>query len=206
MKNALVVDDTKSIRILLSKCLEYEGYSVTTARKGKEAVELLQVEKYDVVFLDIKMPFMSGTEVLKWMVQEGIKTPVVIMTAYATVKNAVECTRMGAVAYLQKPFTMDKFRKLMRDVEGKISREILQKGNTNLGERDEEHDSLQAARRELESGSPQSAFLHLKEALSKDPANPEAYLLLSKVYFLTGDYENGGKFLTAYKVFSRTLK
>lgn len=197
MKKALVVDDTKSIRILLTKCLEYEGYLVAAAGGGKEAVELLQAEKYDVVFMDIKMPFMSGTEVFKWMVQKGIKTPVVITTAYATVKNAVECTRMGAIAYLQKPFTMNKFRELIGQIEEQIFGMELQKENAGM-----EEDPLQAARRKLEGNSPEAALVHLKEALSTDPANPQVYLLLSKAYFLTGDHEHGEKFLKVYEVFN----
>lgn len=61
LKKALVIDDTKSSRILLAKCLGNEGYAVTTAGSGKQALGLLQTEKFQIIFLDIKMPFMSGT-------------------------------------------------------------------------------------------------------------------------------------------------
>lgn len=74
-------------------------------------------ETFDLAFLDIKMPHFSGTEVLKQIRQNGINTPIIIITAYATVKNAVACTQMGAVGYLQKPFTSEKVRNVLREFE-----------------------------------------------------------------------------------------
>ena len=63
MKKVLIVDDTKNIRTLLSMCLELEGYQITMASDGKEGLALIQNEAFDLVFLDIKLPEMSGTEV-----------------------------------------------------------------------------------------------------------------------------------------------
>ncbi|MEA4902596.1 response regulator [Desulfitobacterium sp.] len=196
MKKALVVDDTKSSRILLTKCLEHEGYLVTTAGKGKQALELLRTDHYNIVFLDVKMPFMSGTEVYKWMKQNGIQTPVVITTAYATVKNAVECTQMGAVAYLQKPFTMEKFKELLSEIEQRVFYEDW-KGFSDINEQSD----LQKAKKELECGRTEAALMHLKQALSIDPVNSEIYLLLSKVYSLIGNEEYTEKFMKAYEAF-----
>lgn len=195
MKNALVIDDTKSNRILLAKCLEHKGYVVTTASSGKQALDLLQREKFQIIFLDIKMPFMSGTEVFRWIMQKGIQTPVVVTTAYGTVKNAVECTRMGAVAYLQKPFTLERFRELLAEIEGQIFGLDLPAENSG----GEEEDSLPAARRELERGCPEAALRHLKQALFEDPANPEVYLLLSQAYALAGNEEYEEKFRKTYE-------
>lgn len=119
MKKVLVVDDTKNIKMLLCKCLEIEGYDVDSASDGKEALELFSRNKYDLAFLDIKLPEVRGTEVLRRIREQGIDTPVIIITAYATVKNAVECTKMGAVAYVQKPFTADKIKSVLGEVFGK---------------------------------------------------------------------------------------
>lgn len=115
MKTVLVVDDTKNIRSLLKTCLEIEGYEVITAVDGKQALDIACEKKLDLIFLDIKLPEVSGTEVLRRIRAGGIQVPVIIMTAFATVKNAVECTRLGAVAYLQKPFTADKVRTLLEE-------------------------------------------------------------------------------------------
>lgn len=195
MKKALVVDDTKSNRILLAKCLEHEGYAVTTAGNGKQALGLLETEKFEIIFLDIKMPFMSGTEVYKWILQNGINTPVIVTTAYATVKNAVECTRMGAVAYLQKPFTLERFRELLGEIELQIFGSSLLKEDTGR----ETPDGLQLARQELERGCPEAALSHLKQMLCQDPANSEVYLWLSKAYALAGNAEYEEKFKNAYE-------
>ena len=116
IKKVLVVDDTKNIRTLLTTCLEIEGYQVLTANDGKQALEMLAGERFALVFLDIKLPEFSGTEVLRKMREHGDHTPVIIMTAFATVKNAVECTKLGAVAYLQKPFTADKVRHVLQEI------------------------------------------------------------------------------------------
>ena len=103
LKRVLVVDDTKNIRLLLTKCLELEGYEVETASNGQEGYEKICGGAYNLVFLDIKLPELSGTEVLRRIRAQGIPTPVIIITAYPTVKNAVECTQLGSIAYLQKP-------------------------------------------------------------------------------------------------------
>lgn len=116
MEKVLVVDDTKNIRMLLSKCLELEGYHVETAVDGKDAIAKILTEHFDLIFLDIKMPQFSGTEVLKRIRDAGVNTPVIIITAYATIKNAVECTKLGAVAYLQKPFTAEKVKKTLKEI------------------------------------------------------------------------------------------
>ena len=114
MKKVLVVDDTKNIRMILTKCLELEGYEVMTASDGKQALEMFKSYTFDLAFLDIKLPEIRGTEVLKRIREQGITTPVIIITAYATVKNAVDCTNLGAVAYVQKPFSADKIRTILK--------------------------------------------------------------------------------------------
>jgi two-component system OmpR family response regulator len=116
MQKILIVDDTKNIRLLLQTCLEAAGYQVQTAENGELALRLLQTATFALIFLDIKLPELSGTEVLRRMRGQGVKTPVIIMTAFATVKNAVECTKLGAVTYLQKPFTADKVRRIVAEV------------------------------------------------------------------------------------------
>jgi len=113
MKKALVVDDTKNIRKLLKTSLELNEYIVTEALNGLEALEILSREPFDLIFLDIKMPALSGTEVLKRIREDGIFSTVIIMTAFPTVKNAVDCTKLGAVEYLLKPFTTDKINSLI---------------------------------------------------------------------------------------------
>ena len=131
MKRVLVIDDTKNIRILLSTCLELRGYEVITADNGLEALNIINNtnEAIDLIFLDIRMPGISGTEVLKNIKEARMSCPVVIMTAFATVKNAIECTKLGAVVYLQKPFSPDRINIVLDEIE---SKSIPNKNESNI--------------------------------------------------------------------------
>jgi len=116
MKTALIVDDTKNIRILLSHCLKDSGFTVHCASNGSEALELISNVDFDIAFIDIKMPIMSGTALLEQIRKDGYKFNIVIMTAFATIKNAVTTTKLGAVAYLQKPFTANTIHKILDEI------------------------------------------------------------------------------------------
>jgi len=167
--NVLVIDDTKNIRQMLTTCLEMEGYTVKTAGEGRTALQMLSKGRFDLVFLDIKLPLFSGTEVLRQMRETGINIPVIIITAYATVKNAVDCTNLGAVAYLQKPFTAEKVRSSLNELLDFSADKISAENIINL------------ARAKIEAGNFKEAERILKGAVSGFTLEPEVYLLLSRV-------------------------
>lgn len=175
MKRILVVDDTKNIRVLLSTCLELRGYDVVTADNGVEALEIIndKNQKIDLIFLDIRMPGLSGTEILKNIKYIRNNCPVVIMTAFATVKNAVECTKLGALIYLQKPFSPERINLVLDEIENK----------KKIGSIDEAIDVLLDEVRELldKEENTNEAFNLLKKALSINPYYKETYLLISKL-------------------------
>lgn len=187
MIKVLVADDTKNIRTLLMKCLQLDGYEVRTATHGKEALEALLREAFDLAFLDIKMPLLSGTEVLKKAREMGVHTPVIIVTAYATVKNAVECTQLGAVAYLQKPFTADKVRNVLSE---------LQYSNRAVFEGGSDIDGL--VERLTGEGNYTEALRLLKKELSEKPLEARIYLLLSRVSEKLGLTEDAEKYRKLY--------
>lgn len=116
MKTALIVDDTKNIRILLSHCLKDSGFEVYCASNGIEALELISTINFDIAFIDIKMPSMSGTALLEQIRESGHTFNIVIMTAFATIRNAVTTTKLGAKAYLQKPFTATTIHKILDEI------------------------------------------------------------------------------------------
>lgn len=191
MKKILVVDDTKNIRMLLSKCLELEGYEVDTAADGLQAIGMFKAKEYDLVFLDIKLPEMSGTEVLKRMRENGISTPVIIITAYATVKNAVDCTKLGAVAYLQKPFTCDKIITVLE--ESRVFSDETGKS--------EDKETLSSAKRLIEEEKYNEALEILRAGAAKELENPEIYLLISEAFKGIGNAKMAEKFYNTYKLF-----
>jgi DNA-binding NtrC family response regulator len=183
MKKVLVVDDTKNIRTLLTTCLEVEGYEVMTADTGIKALSLIQTYPFDLVFLDIKLPELSGTEVLRSIRGNGIQTPVIIMTAFATVKNAVECTKLGAITYLQKPFTAEKVRAVLREVI-----------ETSQGVSSKLEHLWASAKEMLALGRPAEALGQLKLALAENPNCGETYLLLGEVYHAQGNTKEAERF------------
>jgi len=107
IKRILVADDEESIRWVLSKSLTKQGYQVDLASNGQEALLMSRKQSYDLAVLDIKMPGLSGLELLSKFQEECPRALVVIMTAESSMKNAVEAMKRGAYDYLTKPFDLD---------------------------------------------------------------------------------------------------
>lgn len=108
--NILVVDDEKDICRALNIILSKEGYAVTEAYNGEQAVELIRKQTFDIIMTDIKMEKMDGFEVLKQALAVTPGTSVIMMTAFASVGSAVEAMRAGATDYITKPFINDDIR------------------------------------------------------------------------------------------------
>ena len=107
MKKILVVDDEAIVRISCQKTLSNEEYEVKSASSGKEGLEMLLNESFDLVLLDLKMPDIDGIEVLKKIRDSSLDTKVIMITGYATIDTAVVSLKLGAHNYLEKPFTPD---------------------------------------------------------------------------------------------------
>ncbi len=108
----LIVDDEKNVRHSIGSFLELSGLSVSEAQNGLSAQRMLQEEVYAALVLDVKMPGMSGIELLKWIRDESIRAPVIMISAHGDVSDAVEAMKLGAMDYLIKPFDPDEL--LMR--------------------------------------------------------------------------------------------
>jgi len=113
MENILIVDDEKSLLDLLAVVFKKEGYSVKTAISGPKAREILEKEDVDLVITDIKMPQMSGMDVLKFVKDRNDETPVIMITAYGSVKQAVDALKAGALDYVVKPFDVEELKILV---------------------------------------------------------------------------------------------
>jgi DNA-binding NtrC family response regulator len=103
----LIVDDEKPIRDSLKMVLDEEGYSTDIAGDGEEALQKIQEEEFDVVITDIKMPKLDGMQLLESATKVSPETFFIIMTAYASVKTAIDALRHGAYDYLIKPVEFD---------------------------------------------------------------------------------------------------
>jgi DNA-binding NtrC family response regulator len=106
----LVADDEKEILISCRKILERAGYEVATAPSGAEALKILKSARYDLFFVDLRMPGRDGMEVLSLARSIDPGMIIIMFTAYATLDTAVEAIKRGAFDYLAKPFTADQLR------------------------------------------------------------------------------------------------
>ncbi len=102
----LVVDDEEALRIVLSAELDGEGYQVSSAGDGQEAINILGTKEFDLILLDIKMPNVDGFEVLKYAKEHCPKTKVVMLTGFADLKNAIESKKLGAEDFVSKPYDL----------------------------------------------------------------------------------------------------
>jgi DNA-binding NtrC family response regulator len=125
MANILVVDDELGIRDLLSEILNDEGHSVELAENAAQARAARSRARPDLVLLDIWMPDTDGVTLLKeWSATGLLSMPVIMMSGHATIDTAVEATRIGAQAFLEKPITLQK---LLKAVEQGLAREGARK-------------------------------------------------------------------------------
>jgi len=125
----LILDDEDSFRAMLSDLLREEGYNVTTARSAREALDLLEQKEFNIILSDVVMPGMDGKNFLKILKDKGITTPVIMMSAYGTLETAIECVKLGAYDYINKPFRRDEIILTIKKAE---ERERLLRENITL--------------------------------------------------------------------------
>ncbi len=188
MANAkiLVADDEKSIRLTVSQALSSQGYEVTTAVDGNTALEQLQTSAADLLLLDIQMPGMDGIEVLQKAMTQQPSLKVVMVSAHGSVDNAVEAMKLGAVDYLQKPFTPSELRELVNRV---LNQEAMPS---------DDYDTQIATARNLASeGKYEDAIALAKTCIGNHPENAAGFNLLGELLEAGG---NQAKALKNYRV------
>ena len=144
----LVVDDEQSMAQFLAIVLRKEGYQVSTVQNGRDALEKVKAEAFDVVITDIRMPGMDGIQLLQGIKKHDPSLPVVIMTAYASQQTAIDAVNLGAFQYLIKNAKNDEIKLIVRNaiemrkvrVENQYLKRELRKGHdekTIIGSSDE---------------------------------------------------------------------
>jgi DNA-binding NtrC family response regulator len=111
----LVTDDEPIVRSILQRKLEQWGYSVNLAENGTAALAHLQKDPPDLITLDIKLPDMSGIEVLKGLKKHKLQIPVIMITAFGIVDDAVNCLKLGAYDFVEKPINFEKLRNILQN-------------------------------------------------------------------------------------------
>lgn len=118
MKHAqvLVIDDENNIRHLLKNELTAEGFKVVSAKTGEEGLSLATGQVFDIIFLDIKLPKMSGIEVLRTLKQKSSRSEIIMITGYGDIGTAVESMKLGARDYITKPFKLAEILALIDQI------------------------------------------------------------------------------------------
>ncbi len=129
MRSILVIDDERDICESIKMILEYEDYSVDYTTDTTKGFQKLEYGSYDALLLDIQMPDKNGFEVLNWLREKEIEIKVVMISAHASVENAVKSTKLGAFDFLEKPIDRDK---LLISVRNAVEQSGLVKENKQL--------------------------------------------------------------------------
>lgn len=129
MEKILIVDNEKNIRDLLAITLKRAGYATDTAEDGRGALDCFSRDAYDVLLTDIRMPGMSGLELLRAVNATSPETITVMMTAFASVETAIEAMRIGAYDYLTKPFQIEEVKRIIQNA---LERKKLRVENRQL--------------------------------------------------------------------------
>ncbi len=124
MISILVVDDEQSMRDFLKILLQKEGYSVETANNADNALKHLQKDAFDLVISDIRMPGMSGLELLSHIKDDHPNLPVIMITAFASPNDAVSAMQNGAFDYISKPFNVDEIKSVIESATSKKSPKV----------------------------------------------------------------------------------
>ena len=150
----LVIDDERAIRNSLKEILLLEGYEVETAENGVQGIAMVEKEKYDVIFCDIKMPEMDGDEVLDRLVAMGIDAAIVMISGHGDINSAVACIKRGAFDFIPKPLDLNRILITIKNATEKVTlvkeTKVLKKkvyGQEMIGESE--------------------ALLHIKEMIGK---------------------------------------
>jgi DNA-binding NtrC family response regulator len=127
-KTVLLIEDEKIMRITLEDALSGAGYEVMSFDAGGGALETMKGNSFDVVVTDVRLPDIDGFDIVREINQRS-DTPVIVMTAYGTIKDAVEAMKLGAFDYITKPFALDEFLLL---IERALEMKQLKEENTRL--------------------------------------------------------------------------
>jgi len=129
MKSILVIDDEQQICESIKMILEYENYFVDYTTDSQKGIQKLDYGLYDALLLDIQMPGKNGFEILNWLKEKKNEIKVVIISAHASIQNAVNATKLGAFDFLEKPIDRDK---LLISVRNAVEQTNLLKENKKL--------------------------------------------------------------------------
>jgi DNA-binding NtrC family response regulator len=128
----LMVDDEVKFLQSISSRLELQNFDVTSASNGEEAIVCAENGFFDVAVVDFQMPGINGVQVLKTLKDRHKYLEIIILTGHATIDSAVECTKLGAFKYLEKPYALEKLVETIKDAyEARLKRKFAHNAKRN---------------------------------------------------------------------------
>lgn len=127
MPHVLIIDDDRNLRFAFRRVLDARTYTIDEAGTGEEGLAMAKTQPYDVILLDLRMPGMSGMEVLQKLLALDSKTPVIMMTAFGTTDTAIQAMKHGAFDFVLKPFDIDEIQRVVQhaaDARRMMSRRV----------------------------------------------------------------------------------
>lgn len=177
-KRILIVDDDPGICLTLSLALNDLGYALETVHSGEAALAAVEQRNFGIALLDIRMPGIDGMEALRLLRRIAPQIRVIMMTAHGGIESAVAAIRLGAVDFIQKPFTPPEIRNLVAAV---IQRETLEDSMAK-----DYASCIELAKKCITDHRFEAAGAHLRNAVSIDPSRAEAFNLLGAVLEIQG--------------------
>jgi DNA-binding NtrC family response regulator len=156
----LIVDDEIKFLNSIAKRLEMRGFEVTKASRGEEALDAARGGGFDLALVDLKMPGMDGTEVLRVLKEEHKYIEVIMLTGHGSINSAVECTKLGAFSYLSKPYELEGLLDVLREAyEARLNKKFAADGQR-----------LAQIRRVSDKYSPESLLKETREQMQQSPS------------------------------------
>lgn len=187
----LIVDDEKNIRLTIEQTLTPMGLDIDTAVNGEEALQKVRDKAFQLLLLDLKMPGMDGMEVLRRLSELRPEIKIIVITAHGTVDTAVEAMKLGAVDFIQKPFTPNEIRVLVRGV---LDRDALEESKISGY-----NGHLEWAKKCIQERRFDGAEEHVRKAIAMDTTRAEGFNLLGALIEMHGDIAGAKKnYLAAY--------
>lgn len=182
MNNAriLVIDDEKNVRFTVIHALQNDGYQVDAASSGVDGLQKASVSRYDLLLVDLRMPGMTGVEMLRELRRQHTDVPAVIITAYGIPRQLVEAAELGAIDCVRKPFSIQTIRHIVRDVIETCS--LADDFVPQTGD-----EFLMMGRHEMMNGQLESAREYLERAAAIASDRAEIHILLGVNAYLRGE-------------------